>query len=84
MAPGSAAPGGGFASLLQTSAHIGTAPTGSMRPSPRQSKKNLLAKGPIPDYTTLAGGIITMRRKTVDETRFQALGSKNEKNLASG
>ena len=25
-----------------------------------------------------------MRRKTVDENRFQALGTKNEKNLGSG
>lgn len=37
-----------------------------------------------PDYETPAGGKLTMRRKTVGELRFQALGSKNEKNLGSG
>jgi len=40
--------------------------------------------GPCPDYVTPAGGKLAMRRKTVGELRFQALGTKNEKNLASG
>ena len=48
------------------------------------SRNKSVAIGPVPDYTTTPSGIITMRRKTVNEVRFQALGTKNEKNMASG
>ena len=37
-----------------------------------------------PSYSTPASGKLAMRRKTVEEFRRQALGSKNEKNFGSG
>ena len=68
---------GSMGGLLQT------APEAARRPN-HFSQKRSFSIGMTPATIAPASGKLSMRRKTVDELRFQALGTKNEKNLCSG
>ena len=68
---------GSMGGLLQT------APEAARRPN-HFSHKRSFSIGMTPDSITPASGKLSMRRKTVNELRFQALGTRNEKNLCSG